>query len=200
MKTFTTILLAILCATCMFEAAAKRKVTVSVTVQGTLTEADIIKEKAKLVGSLAKLLGVDKANIDLDKKKDVTTTAAPVSAAPTTAAPTTAAPNRRLGATNTTTFTFSVIVATDAEAKALTDKLKSDKFQTDLLTEMKTVFKDKTFTVAVSKSSITNDAYVPTTTAAPADKKGDVSGTTRTVVSSLLLSQVVVLLSMITLQ
>merc|ERR1712167_43224 len=141
------------------------------------------------------------ADVAIDEKKDAAVVgAAAVSAAPTTAAPTTAAPKRRLGATNTTTFTFSVIVATDADAKILTDKLKSDKFQTDLLAEMKTVFKDKTFTVAVSKNSITDDAYVPTTTAAPAEKKGDVSGTTRTVVSSLLLSHAVVLLSMIALQ
>jgi hypothetical protein len=184
----------------MYEAAAKRKVTVSVTVQGTLTEADIIKEKAKLVGSLAKLLDVDAADVALDKKKDVTTTAAAVSAAPTTAAPTTTKARRRLGATNTTTFTFSVIVATDADAKVLIETLKSDTFQKNLLKELKTVFKDETFTVAVSKKSITNDAYVPTTTAAPAEKKGDVSGTTRTVVSSLLLSQMVLLLSMIVLQ
>ena len=198
MKTFTTILLAILCASFMCEAAAKRKVTVSVTVQGTLTEADIIKEKAKLVGSLAKLLGVPEADIGLDENKDVTTTAAAVSAAPTTAAPTTTKAARRLGATNTTTFTFSVIVATDAEAEKLIKKIKADDFQTGLLKELKEVFKDKEFTVTVSKT-IANDAYVPTTTAAPAEK-GDVSGTTRTVVSSLLLSHVVLLLSMIVLQ
>merc|ERR1712167_253546 len=168
---------------CMYEAAAKRRVTVTITVQGTLTEAEIIKEKAKLVGSLAKLLGVPAADIGLNDKKDVpTTTAAAVSAAPTTAAPTTPAA-RRLGATNTTgttTFTFSVLVATDADAAAITKKIKSDEFATGLTKELKKVFKDKEFTVTVSKK-ITNEAYVPTTTAAPADKKGDVSGTTRTV-------------------
>merc|ERR1711871_377888 len=117
--------------------------------------------------------------------------AAATTPAAVSAAPTTAGAARRLAAT--TTFTFSVVVGTDAEAKKLMDTLKSDKFKTDLLKEMKEIFVDDAANLDVTVSNkITNEEYVPTTTAS-----GKVSGTTRTVVSPVALSHLLLFLSMI---
>lgn len=200
MKNFTLILLVICCSSFMYEAAAKRKVTASVTVKG-LTKAKIAAQETKLREKLASILNIDLKNINIEQNTPTaTTTAAAVSAAPTTAAPTTAAPTsgRRLAATDETTFVFSVIVASDSEATQLVSTLKTAKFEDDLLKGMKEVFTGETIEVNVASSSITNEQYTVTTTAAPT--KGDVSGTTRTVVSSVLLSQMVLLLSLLLLQ
>jgi len=195
MKNFTLILLVICCISSIYEAAAKRKVTASVTVKG-LTNEKLLAQKDKIRTKLATILDIDLKNIQIEENTPAaTTTAAAVSAAPTTAAPTTT--KASLGATNETTFVFSVIVATDAEAQALVEKIKSSKFKTDLVKEMKAVFPGESIELNVS-DSVSNEQYTVTTTAAP--KKGDVSGTTRTVVSSVLLSQLFLLFSMIMLQ
>jgi hypothetical protein len=179
----------------MYEAAAKRKVTASVTVKG-LTKAKIAAQETKLREKLASILNIDLKNINIEQNTPTaTTTAAAVSAAPTTVAPTS---GRRLAATDETTFVFSVIVASDSEATQLVSTLKTAKFEDDLLKGMKEVFTGETIEVNVASSSITNEQYTVTTTAAPT--KGDVSGTTRTVVSSVLLSQMVLLLSLMLLQ
>jgi hypothetical protein len=195
MKNFTLILLVICCSSFMYEAAAKRKVTASVTVKG-LTKAKIAAQETKLREKLASILNIDLKNINIEQNTPTaTTTAAAVSAAPTTVAPTS---GRRLAATDETTFVFSVIVASDSEATQLVSTLKTAKFEDDLLKGMKEVFTGETIEVNVASSSITNEQYTVTTTAAPT--KGDVSGTTRTVVSSVLLSQMVLLLSLMLLQ
>lgn len=195
MKNFTLILLVICCSSFMYEAAAKRKVTASVTVKG-LTKAKIAAQETKLREKLASILNIDLKNINIEQNTPTaTTTAAAVSAAPTTVAPTS---GRRLAATDETTFVFSVIVASDSEATQLVSTLKTAKFEDDLLKGMKEVFTGETIEVNVASSSVTNEQYTVTTTAAPT--KGDVSGTTRTVVSSVLLSQMVLLLSLMLLQ
>jgi hypothetical protein len=184
----------VLIAACTIQCSfASKKVTASITVTG-LTVAELNDKSAKILDEIATLLDVDASKVvsEGDAAVSVATTSAPtggstttiapgpsptttssVSAAPVSAAPTTAAPSRRMLATderrrlNGVVFTFSVIVATTAEATALKTKLESTAFKTNLITKLDDIYTGKTISVEVSTPTV--DDYT-TTTAAPAKK------------------------------
>lgn len=185
----------VLIAACTIQCSfASKKVTASITVTG-LTVAELNDKSAKILDEIATLLDVDASKVvsEGDAAVSVATTSAPtggstttiapgpsptttssVSAAPVSAAPTTAAPSRRMLATderrrlNGVVFTFSVIVATTAEATALKTKLESTAFKTNLITKLDDIYTGKTISVEVSTPTV--DDYTYTTTAAPAKK------------------------------
>jgi hypothetical protein len=201
MKSYTSVILFIFCIGVIREAVALRKVTVDVTVTG-LTATQLESKAEKIVEALETLLNVKSGTVKLEGSPQpvvatttaaavATTTAAAVSAAPTTT------PSRRLlyngRRLQALVLTFSVEVANEAEANKMIAKIAT--VQADFTTKLQQIFPDATITADVG--SATSSEVTPTTTPAA---KGDVSGTTVTVASSILLSQLLVLLSLFMLQ
>ena len=107
-----------------------------------------------------------------------TTTASPVSPSPVSPSPVSPAPGRRMYDTdsvdwnpveipkgavgrrlNAASFTFSVIVANDADATAMKTKLESSAFKTGLVTQLGTLYTGKTISIVVSTPIV--DDYTP---------------------------------------
>ena len=203
MKSYTSVILLIFCIGIVREAVAMRKVTADVTVTG-LNATQVDSKAKQIVAAIETLLNAKSGSVKLEGSPQpvvatttaaavATTTAAAVSAAPTT----TAAPGRRLlfngRRLQALVLTFSVEVANEAEAKKMIEKIAT--IQADLTTKLKQIFPDATISVDVGTAA--SSEVTKTTTPAT---KGDVSGTTLTVASSILLTQLLVLLSLFMLQ
>jgi ribosomal protein L12E/L44/L45/RPP1/RPP2 len=177
--------LPIVCLLIVFSAqqtVAMKKVTQTVTLTG-VSVAQLNAQKSKILAGIAAILGVPADKVVSEGDSIAVTTAAPSSttAAPVSAAPTTTSARRRRLAS--ITFTYSVIVANQAEADAIKAKIEKNDFATKLVKEVAKATGVSESAIQATPATPAVDNYVPTTTA-PA--KGVVSSSERNTISFIL--------------